>query len=227
MWGVSFPWLSPLCFSREPWSHVVASPGRGSIRTSQCLYNLNSKVCQKPHHSSCCVCSLLTCHWFISCFPSSCLDPLIAVFHKGQTSFGGCLSSGFRCSVSGVLRHCHWKKTSLSAVDLKKNHTVRCKTWPSTTFQCRGRREERKWSWEGGVQQPKHPLSFLPVFKHFLLFFSTDINGVKCTASTKWQFGVFWGKIFCWKFLIRLSPSWDVDTWLELVLLCTSHSHTI
>lgn len=49
-------------------------------------------------------------------------------------------------------------------------------------------------------------------------FFFSDINDVKCIAGTKWQFGVLWGKIFCWKFLISLCPSWDVDTWLELFL---------
>ena len=212
--------------SQRTRSHVVPSPGRGSIRTSSVCTTSTPKyarsliialavsaVCSPVTDSSVSFPVLVLILWLLYFTKDKC--PLVAVYVQAS----GAQHQGYWDTVSGkrlLSQQLTWRRTIL--LDARGGHPQ--------PLNAEG--EERKGSGAGreGFDNQSIPSAFCWCL-NISPFFFTDIKDVKCPASRKWQFGVFWGKIFCWKFLISLSPSWDADTWLELVLLCTSHSHTI
>lgn len=150
MQGVSFPWLSPLCILREPWSQVVASPGRYSVRTSQCLYSLSSKVWEASSQLIRVVSAV--------CLPvthSSVNFPvLVLVLHLLYLTKDKCPLVAVCLQASGAQHQGHWD----TAVEKDFSQHL---TWRTMLLDARSgdhpqplnaQGEERKWFWKGAVQ---------------------------------------------------------------------------
>lgn len=150
MQGVSFPCLSPLCFLREPWSQGVASPGKCSIRTRQCLYSLSSKVWEASSQLIrvvSAVCSPVT-HCSVH-FPV-----LVLLLHLLYFTKDKCPLVAVWLQASGLQHQGHWD----TAVEKDFSQHL---TWRTMPLDARpgdhpqplnAQEEERKWFWEGAVQ---------------------------------------------------------------------------